>query len=158
MTASWQESYDKPRQCVKKQRHHFANKVCIVKALVFSVVIYGWIWELYNKDGRAPKNWCFCTVVLKKTPGSPLESKEIKQVNPKGNQPWIFFRKTGAEAETPILWTTYSGKDWRQKKKVTEDEMIGWHLWFNGHELHKAPGDGEGQGSLVSAVHGLVKS
>jgi len=111
--------------------------------------MYGWIWELDNKDGRAPKNWCFWTVVLKKTPESPLESKESKPVNPRGNQPWIFFGRTAAEAETPILWPTDSGKDWRQKKRVTEDEMIGWHHWFNGHQLDKAPGDGEGQGSLV---------
>ena len=94
-----------------------------------------WMWELDHKEGWALKNWCFQTVVLEKTPESPLESKEIKPVNSKGNQLWIFIGRTDAEAETPILcspevesWLTGkdpdAGKDWRLDKGTTEDEMV----------------------------------
>ena len=119
------------------------------------------MWELDHKQGWVPKNWCFQTVVLEKTLESPLESKEIKPVNAKGNQPWIFIRRTDAEAETPVLWPPDvksrfirkdpdAGKDWRQEEKgTTENEMVVWHHWLNGHEFEQAPGDGEGQGSLV---------
>ena len=98
---------------------------------------------------------------LEKTLESPLDSKEIKPVHPKGNQPWIFIGRTDAEAEAPIPWPPDAkswliGKDsdaeknWRQEEKgVTEDEMVGWHHWLNGHEFQQAPGDGEGQGSLA---------
>ena len=100
-------------------------------------------------------------MVLKKTLESPLDCKEIKPVNPKGNQSWIFIGRTDAEAEAPILWQPGmkswligkdpdAGKDWRQEEKgVTEDEMVGWHYRLNGHELEQTPGDNEGQGSLV---------
>ena len=77
------------------------RKVCLVKAMVFPVVMYG--CELHHKEGWAPKNWCFWTVVLEKTLDSPLNCKEIKPVNCKGNQSWIFMRKTDAEVEAPIL-------------------------------------------------------
>ena len=99
------------------------------------------------KEGWAPKNWCFQTVVLEKTLESPLDCKEIKPVNPKGDQPWIFIGRTDAEAEVPILWLLDvkswiigkdpdAGKDWRQEEKgTTEDEMVGWHHWVNGHEF-----------------------
>jgi len=91
----------------------------------------------------------------------PLDCKEIKPVHPKENQSWIFNRRTDAEAEAPVLWPPDSksqlirkdcdaGKDWRQEEKgMTEDEMVGWHHWLNGHEFKQAPGDGEGQGSLA---------
>ena len=104
------------------------------------------------------KNWCFQIVVLEKTLDTPLDSKEIKPVNPKGNQPWIFTRRTDVEVEAPILdgksWLTGkdpdAGKDWRQKEKgTTEDEMVGWHHRLDGHELEQTLGDGEGQGHLV---------
>ena len=119
------------------------------------------MWELDHKEGWAQKNWCFWTVVLDKTLVSPLDCKEIKPVNPKGNQPWIFVRRTDAEAETPILWPPDAksqfigkdpdaGKDWRQEEKGTaEDEMVWWHHWLDGHEFEQAPGVGDGQGSLV---------
>ena len=93
--------------------------------------------------------------------GSPLDCKEIKPVNPKGNKPWIFIRKTDTEAEAPMLCSPDAksqlirkdpdvGKDWRQERKgTTEEEMVGWHHWLNGHEFEQALGDGEGQGSLV---------
>ena len=95
-------------------------------------------------------------LVLEKTFESPLDCKEIKLVNPKGNQPWIFFGKTDAEAEVPILWLPdaksrltgkdpNSGKDRRQEEKgTTEDEMVGWHHWLNGHEFEQTLGDGDG--------------
>ena len=105
--------------------------------------------------------WCFRSVVLEKTLESPLDSKEIKPVKPKGNQPWIFIGGTDAEAEAPIFWPpdvkswliwkdSDAGKDWGQEEKVaTEDEMVGWYHWLNGHEFEQAPGDRDGQGSLV---------
>ena len=95
--------------------------------------------ELDCEESWAPKNWCFWTVVLEKTLESPLDCKEIKLVNPKGNQPWIFIGRSDAEAETPILWPPDgknwligkdpdAGKDWRQEEKqATEDKMPGWH-------------------------------
>ena len=102
------------------------------------------------------------TVLLGKTLESPLNSKEIKSVNPKGNKLWIFIRRTDAEAEAPILWPpdvksqlirkdSDVGKDWWQEGKgTTEDEMAGWHHWLNGHEFEQTPGDCEGQRSLAS--------
>ena len=100
-------------------------------------------------------------VVLEKNHESPLDSKEIKPVNSKGNQSWIYIRRTDAEAEAPILWPPDrksrligkdldAGKDWGQVKGVIEDEMAGWHHWLNGHEFEQTQGDREGQGSLVS--------
>ena len=96
------------------------------------------MWELDYKESRAPKNWCFWTVVLEKTLESPLDCKEIQSVHPKGNQSWVFTETTDAEAETPILWPPHAkswliwkdpgaGKDWRQEKGTREHEMAGWH-------------------------------
>ena len=102
---------------------------------------------MYHKEGWMLKYWCFQIVVLEKTLESPLDSKEIKPVNPKGNQPWIFIGKTDAEVEAPILWLsdvkngliekdTYARKDWGQEEKgVTEDEMVGWHHRLYGHDV-----------------------
>ena len=119
------------------------------------------MWELDHKEGWVPKNWCFWTVVLEKALQSPLDCQEIKPVNPKGNQCWIFIRRTDAEAETPILWLPDAknrltgndpdaGKDWRQEEKgTTEDEMVGWHHWLNGCEFEQAPGVADGMKSLA---------
>ena len=119
------------------------------------------MWELEYKESWAPKNWSFWTVVLEKTLESPLDCKEIKPVHPKGNQSWIFIWRTDAEAETPILWPPDAknwliwkdpdaGKDWRQEEKgMTENEMVGWHHWHDGHEFDEALGVGDGQGSLT---------
>ena len=118
------------------------------------------MWELDYKESWAPKNWCLWTVVLEKTLESPLDCKEIKPVIPKGKQPWIFIGKTDAEAETLIFWPPDAknwcigkdldaGKDWRWEKGTTEDEMVGWHHHFNGHEVEQAPGVDDGQGSLA---------
>ena len=115
------------------------------------------------------KNWCFWAVVLKKTLESPLDYKEIKPVNPKGNQSWIFIGRTDVEAETPILWPPDAKsclirkdpdarKDWRwEEKGTTEDEMVGWHQWLNGQEFEQAPGDGEGQEAWCAAAHGVAE-
>ena len=119
------------------------------------------MWELDNKEGRAPRNWCYQTVVLVKGFESPLKSKGIKPVSLEGNQPWMLFGRTDAEIEAPIIWPfdgnswltgkdPDAGKDWRQKEnRVTEDEMVKLHHWFNGHELGQTSGDGEEQGSLM---------
>ena len=136
------------------------TKVHLVKAMVFSRS-HVWMWELDYKERWVPKHWCFWTVVLEKTLESPLACKDIQPVHPKGNQPWIFIGRTDAEAEAPILWPPDvknwfigkdpdAGKDWRQEEKgMTEDEMVGWHHWLNGHEFEQALGVGDGQGSLV---------
>ena len=135
------------------------TKVHLVKATGFPVVIYS-MWELDYKESWMPKNWCFWTAVLEKSLESPLDWKEIKPVNPKGNHSWIFIGRTDAEAEAPVLWPPDvksrlitkgpdTGKDGRQEKGTTEDEMLGWHHWLNGHEFEQAPGNGEGQGSLA---------
>ena len=119
------------------------------------------MWELDYKESWAPKNWCFWTVVLEKALESPLDCKEIKLVNPKRNQSWIFIGRTFAKAETPVLWPPDAknwltgkdpdaGKDWRQEGKgTTEDEMVGWHHQLNGHEFEQNLGVSDGQGSLA---------
>ena len=111
------------------------TNVCLVKAMVFPAVMYGC------------ESWTIWTVVVEKILESPLDSKEIKPVNPKGNQPWILIERTDAETEAPILWPPDegnqlirkhhdAGKDWRQKEKgAMEDEMVVWHHWLNGHEF-----------------------
>ena len=134
--------------------------VHIVKAMVFPVVMYG----CESSTIKTAEHWridAFSTVVLEKTLESPLDSKEIKPVNPKGNQPWIFTGWTDPEAEAPILWlpvgkswligkNSDAGKDWGQEEKgMTEDEMVGWHHWLDGHESEEAPGVGDGRGSLA---------
>ena len=97
-----EESYDKSRQHIKKQRIHFADKGSYNQGYGFSSSLV-WMWELDHKEGWALKNWCFQIAVLEKTLESPLDSKEIKPVNPKGNQHWVFIGRTDAEAEAPNL-------------------------------------------------------
>ena len=115
-----------------KSRYYFAKKGPSSQSYGFSSS-HVWMWELDHKEGWALKNWCFWTVVLEMTLERPLDGKEIKAVNPKGNQPWIFFGRTDAEA--PILWPPDgkssliekdpdAGEDWRQKKRVAEDDMV----------------------------------
>ena len=128
------------------------TKVCLVRAMVFPVVMYGcenWTTEKAEHWRiNAFELWCW-------------RRCKIKPANPKGNQSWIFIGRTDAEAETQILWPpdaknwllgkdSDAGKDWRQEEKeMTEDEMVGWHHWLNGREFEQAPGGGEGQGSLA---------
>ena len=120
-----------------------------------------WMWELNYKESWELKNWCFWSVVLEKTLESPLDCKKIQPVNPKGNQSWIFFGRTDAKAETPVLWPPDAknwlvgkdpdaGQDWRQEEKgMTVDEMVGWHHRLDGHEFEQAPGVGDVQGCLA---------
>ena len=156
MLVPWKESYDKPRQ----QRHHFVDKGPYSPSYGFSSS-HVWMWELNCKEGREPKNWCFQIVVLEKTLKSPLDSMEIKPVNPEGNQPWIFTGRTDAKAETPILWPPDmksqligkdpdARKDWRQKEKGSaEGEMIRKHHQLKGYEFEQTLRDSEEQGSLA---------
>jgi len=160
MLTPWKKSYDQPRQHIKKQRHYLTDKGPSSQSYVFSSSCV-WILELDHKESWALKNWCFWTVMLEKTLVSPLDSKEIKPVNPKGNQSWIFIGRTDAEAEAPILWPPDTknwligkdpdtGKDWRwEEKGTTEDEMVGWHHRFDGQEFEQVAGVGDGQGSLA---------
>ena len=145
-TYSWKESYDQPRLHIKKQSHYFANKGPSGQAYGFSSG-HIWMWELDHKESLALKNWCFWTVVFKKTLESSLDSEEIQPVYPKGDQSWVFIERNDAEAETPIPWPPHAkswligkdpdaGKDWGQEEKgMTEDEMAGWHHQLNGHEF-----------------------
>ena len=155
---SLKKSYDQPRQHIKNQRHHFANKGPYGQSYCFSSS-HVWMWELDHKESWTLKNWCFWTMVLEKTLESLLDCKEIKPVNTKGNQSWIFIRRTDAEA--PILWPPDvkgqliirkdpdAGKFWRQEEKgMTEHEMVGWHHWLTGHEFEQTLEDDEEQGSL----------
>ena len=134
-TCSLEGKLWQPRQCIKKQRHHFANKGPSSQSYGFSSS-HVWMWELDRKESWVLKNWCFWTVVLEKTLESPLDSKEIKPVNPKGNQSWLFIGRTDPEAVVPVLWPPdeknwfivkdpNAGKDWRQEEKgETEHEMV----------------------------------
>ena len=145
MLTPWKESYDQPRQHIKKQRHYFANKGPCSQVYGFSSG-HVWMWELDYKESWVLKNWYFWTVVLEKTLESPLDCKEIQAVHPKGDQSWVFIGRTDAEAETPILWPPRgkswliwkdpnAGKDWVQEKGTTEDEMVGGHHRLTGHEF-----------------------
>ena len=119
------------------------------------------MWELDCEESWAPKNWCFWTVVLEKTLESPLDCKEMQPVHSEGDQPWDFFGRNDAKAETPVLWLPHvkswliekdfdSGRDWGQEEKgTTEDEMAGWHHWLDGCESEWTPGVGGGQGGLA---------
>ena len=154
------KSYDKPRQHVKNQRHYFADKGLSSQSYGFSRS-HIWMWALDYKESWTPKNGCFWTVVLEKTLESPLDCKDIKPVSTKRNQSWIFIGRTVAEVEAPTLWLPDAknwligkdpdaGQDWRQQEKgTTEDEMVGWHHWLDGHEFEQARGVGDRQGSLA---------
>ena len=143
----------------KKQRHYFADKGLSSQSYCFSSS-HVWMWEWAIKKAECWwidgfELWCW-----RRTLESPLDDKEIKAVNPKGSQSWIFIGGTVAEAAAPILWPPDAksllvgkdldaGKEWRQEKRTTEGEMVGWHHRLNEHEFEQAPGDGEGQGSPV---------
>ena len=145
---------------ILKSRGHFANKASYSQSYGFSSS-HVWMWELDHKESWVPKNWCFWTVVLERTLENPLYCKEIKPVNPKGKQSWIFIGRTDAEAKAPILWPSYmknwligkdpdAGKDWRQEEKgTTEDEMVGWYHPLDGHDFEQAAELGDREGSLA---------
>ena len=126
----WKESYDQPRQHIKKQGHYFANKGPSSQGYGFSSS-HVWMWELDYEESWAPKNWCFWTVVLEKSLESPLDCKEVQPVHPKGNSSWVFIGRTDVEAETPKLWPPDAkswligkdpdaGKNWGQEEKGTK--------------------------------------
>ena len=151
------------RQRIKKQRHScipLPTKICIVKAMVFPVVMYGCeSWTTKKAEHwrtEACELWCWRRLLR-----VPWTARRSNQSIPKGNQSWIFVRRTDAEAEAPILWPLdvqiwLTGKDpdaekdgGQEEKGMTENEMVGWHHWLNAHEVEQIPGDSEGQGSLA---------
>ena len=155
MVTPWKKSYEKPRQCIKKQRHHFADKDLCSQSYIFSSS-HVWKGELDHKKSWTWKKWFFQTVVLENTLESPLDSKN-KPVNTKGNKPWI--GRTDVEASNTL--TTWfeelthwkrpcAGKDWRWKeKREAEDEMVRQHYWLHGREFEQTQRDSEGQKSLA---------
>ena len=144
MLAPWKKSYDQPRQLITKQRHYFANKGPSSQSYDFSSS-HAWVWELDHKDGWALKNWCFWTVVLEKTLESPGLQGDPTSPSSKGDQPWVFFGRNDAKAETPVLWPpdakswligkdSDAGRDLEQEEQgVTEDEVAEWHHRLDGH-------------------------
>ena len=138
----------------------FANKGPSSQGYGFSSG-HVWMWELDCEEGWAPKTWCFWTVVLEKTLESPVDCKEIQPVHSEGDQPWVFFGRNNAKAETPVLWPPHAmswligkdsdaGRDWGQEENgTTEDEMAGWYHRLDGHEFEWTPGVGNGQGGLA---------
>ena len=137
MLGPWKKSYDKPRQHIKKQRYHFANKDTYSQIYGFSSS-HVWMWELDHKEGWALKNWCFQTVMLEKIFESPLDCQEIKPVNPKGNQPRKLIGRTDAEVEAPILWppdvrSQLNGRS-PDARKDRGQEQKGWERmrWLHG--------------------------
>ena len=155
MLTLWKESYDQPRQHIQKQGHYFANKGLSSQGYGFSSS-HVWTWELDCEESWAPKYWSFWIVVLEKTLESPLDCKEIQPVYSKGDQPWVFFGKNDAKAETPPHVKSWligkdpdAGRDWGQEEKgMTENEMAGWHHRLDGREFVWTPGVGDGQGGL----------
>ena len=132
----WKESYDQPRQHIKKQRHYFVNKG---QGYGFSSS-HVWMWELDYTESWVPKNWCFWTVVLEKTLESPLDGKEIQPVHSKGDQSWVFIGRTDVEAEAPILWPpdnkelTHWKRSWCWERlkaggEGDDREWDGWMAW-----------------------------
>ena len=144
MLTPWKQSYDQPRQHIKKQRHYFGTKCPSSQGYGFSSG-HVWMREMDCEESWALKNWCFWTVALETTLESPFDCKQIHPVHPKGDQSWVFIGRT--DAETPILWPPHekcwligkdpdAGVDWGpEEKRTTEDEMTGWHHWLDGHEL-----------------------
>ena len=141
MLTPWKESYDQPRQHIKKQRCYFANKGPSSQGYGFSSS-YVWMWELDYKESWAQKNWCFWTVVLEKTLESPLDCKEI---SPEYSLEELMLKLKlqyfGHLMPRADIWKDPdAGKDWGQEEKwMAEDEVAGWHHQLNVHEFEQAP-------------------
>ena len=145
---------------MQKHRHCFANKGLSSQGYGFSSG-HVWMWEFDCEESWAPKDWCFWTMVLEKTLESPLDCKDIQLVHSEGDQPWDFFGRNDAKAETPVLWPPHvkswligksydAGRDWGQEEKgTTEDEMAGWHQRLDGREFEWTLGVGDGQEGLA---------
>ena len=139
MLTPWKESYDQPRQHIKKQRHYFANKGPSSRGYGFSsshVWMWDvWMWDLDYKESWVLKKWCFWTVVLERTLESPLDCREIQPVHPKRNQPWMFTGRTDAEAETPKTLATWC-------KDLTHLKRLCWERLRSGREGNNRDWDG----------------
>ena len=134
MHAPWKECYGKPDNVLKSRDIILLTKVCMVKTMIFPVS-HVQMWELDHKQGWASKNWCFQTVVLEKILESPSDSKEIKPLNPKGNQPWIFIGRVGVEIPiTLATWCeelTHWERPWCQERlRAGEGGDRGWDGWM----------------------------
>ena len=161
MLTPWKESYDQPRQHIKKQRHYFADKVCLVKAMVFPVIMNGCeSWTIKKAEHQridASELWCWRRLLRV----CWTARRYNQSIFSKGDQSWVFIGRTDVEAETPVLWPPdakswliwkdpNAGKGWGQEEKgTTEHEMVGWHHWLNGHGFGWTPGVGDGQGGLA---------
>ena len=156
MIALWKKIYDKPKQCIKKQRHHFADKRPYTQSYSFSNS-HEWMWELDPKESWTLKNWFFQIVVLEKTLESPLDCTEIKPVSFKVNQPWIFSEKSIAEAEAPVLWppdmkSRLTGRDpvlWKTEGRRRREWQRMRSLDGITDSTDGTPGIGNGQGGLA---------
>ena len=170
MLTSWKKSYDQLRQCIKKQRHNFANKGPSSQSFSFSSS-RAWMWELDYKESWALKNWCFWTVVLEKILESPLDCNRsnqsiLKEISPEYSLEWLML-KLKLQYFGYLMWLighltpmsqknwligedSMLGKDWRwEEKGMIEGEMVGWYHWLDGHKFEQALGVGDEQGSLV---------
>ena len=159
MLTPWKESYDQPRQHIKKQRHYFADKGPSSQSYGFSSS-HVWMWELDHKESSEPNNWCFWTVVLEKTLESPWTARRanqsiLKEISP---EDWLegLMLKAKLQYFSYLVWRTDSlektlmlGKTEGGGKGTTEDEMVRWHHRLDGHEFVWTPGVGDGQGGLA---------